>query len=426
MAWSDDRRIGESDAGALIRRGSLEQTQGNLEDAESLFRDALRALEDSSTPDDPALIGALNALGQLLVDRGAFEEAESLLTRALDLSEAAARTARKRIADLQVEAAKESRVSTPRRSAPAVPPSPLVDQPQNESRPIVGASQLPAVLVPWTDELAIVREEIESGSHAVIGGGAPWSNTFATRSSTLIAVAAGVVVLAALGVKQLGSKPEPNTFVEAEPFNPAARSERQAVAAAAIPGIASQTPLDSLAVTARKDVVGGASPPSAPVALSRVANAVASSPRRPGGVVDVRAGNRTATPRRDSVPARSTVPAMEKTPEPRARTESANAPAPNAPTSPTLIGAAPQPQYPESLRDQQIEGEVVVQFVVDETGRPDVSSMTVVRSPHALLTNAVRAVLPQFRFEPARTAPPQSIPRPETVRYAFTFRAPRR
>ena len=69
---------------------------------------------------------------------------------------------------------------------------------------------------------------------------------------------------------------------------------------------------------------------------------------------------------------------------------------------------------------------MVVQFVVDEDGRPDVSSMTVVRSPHVLLTNAVRAVLPQFRFEPARTAPPQSIPRPETVRHAFTFRAPRR
>jgi protein TonB len=98
----------------------------------------------------------------------------------------------------------------------------------------------------------------------------------------------------------------------------------------------------------------------------------------------------------------------------------------NAATSPTLIGTAPQPAYPEALRDQQVEGDVVVQFVVDENGRPDVSSMTVVRSPHVLLTNAARAVLPQFRFEPARSAPPQSAPRPETVRYTFTFRAPRR
>jgi TonB family protein len=122
----------------------------------------------------------------------------------------------------------------------------------------------------------------------------------------------------------------------------------------------------------------------------------------------------------DSVPQPLAPPAVEKAPEARAREVV------NAPTSPTLIGNAPQPQYPEALRDQQVEGEVVVQFVVDETGRPDMSSMTVVRSPHVLLTNALRAALPQFRYEPARTAPPQSSPRSETVRYAFTFRAPRK
>ena len=588
MAWSDERRIRESDADALIRRGTLEQGVGNLEEAESLFRDAFRALEHASAPDDPALIGTLSALGQLLADQGAFEEAESLLTRALDLSEtapgayddelpillhelsrlyilqsafgraeqpllrllaiteaqgegrpevatvlaslaavrhalgdytsaeqlyrqalnirertltpnhittaatmeslaetcaargrfaeavslcnralsiremtlgandASVRVARKRIADLQLEAPEESRVRTPPRSAPALPSSPPVDQPLMERRPIVGASRLPAVLIPWAHELTAVREEIESNSPAVVNDRAPWrsalATALATRSSTAIAVAAGVVVvLAVLGLKaQLDNKPDPRTFVEAEPLNPAANSVTQPVAAAAVATLASPAPLDTLAIASSRDVVGTVSPPVAaratsPNAVARElsrpqappasmpvaqppkrANAIAPSASRADVIPAGRAGNAPATPVTDSVPTRAAAPTVEKAPEARGRSESGNASTSNAPTSPTLIGTAPQPPYPEALRDQQVEGDVVVQFVVDENGRPDVSSMTVVRSPHVLLTNAVRAVLPQFRFEPARTAPPQSIPRPETVRYAFTFRAPRR
>jgi tetratricopeptide (TPR) repeat protein len=79
----------ELDADAPIRRGTPEITNRNPEDAESRFRDTLRALENTPEPDHPALIGTLSALSQLLVDQGAFEEAESFLTRALQLSETA-------------------------------------------------------------------------------------------------------------------------------------------------------------------------------------------------------------------------------------------------------------------------------------------------------------------------------------------------
>jgi len=89
VAWSEERGKSEADADALIRRGTLEQAGGNLQAAESLYRDALRALEHADAPSEPALVGTLNALGQLLVDQGAFDEAESMLTRALELSEAA-------------------------------------------------------------------------------------------------------------------------------------------------------------------------------------------------------------------------------------------------------------------------------------------------------------------------------------------------
>ena len=92
-------------------------------------------------------------------------------------------------------------------------------------------------------------------------------------------------------------------------------------------------------------------------------------------------------------------------------------------TQPVLIGSAPQPRFPESLRAQRMEGDVVVRFLVDETGRVEPSSMKVVRSPHELFTAAVRNVLPRFRFEPARTAPPESKPRSEWVQYSIQFAA---
>jgi TonB family protein len=86
-----------------------------------------------------------------------------------------------------------------------------------------------------------------------------------------------------------------------------------------------------------------------------------------------------------------------------------------------MLGSSPQPRYPETLRSQALEGEVVVRFLVNESGRVDPSTMIVVRSPHDLFTAAVRNVLSQFRFDPARTAAPESKPTPEWVQYNVQF-----
>ena len=59
-------------------------------------------------------------------------------------------------------------------------------------------------------------------------------------------------------------------------------------------------------------------------------------------------------------------------------------------TNAQLIGPMPKPYYPEFLRKNGIEGEVVVRFTVDESGHPDISSFEVVRSPHDALTDAKR------------------------------------
>jgi TonB family protein len=562
----------------MIRRGTLEQAEGNLEEAESLFRAALLATERASQPDEAALIGTMSALGQLLVARGGFEEAEHVLTRALDLAERAAgahdddlpillnelsrlyltqsafaaaeplllrllairqaqgeerpevatvlaslasvrealgdygdaeqlyrqalnirektltpnhittaatmeslaetcaarghfteavslctralamremtrganddsvRGARERIADLRGRASEESRVTTPPRSAPALQSLQPVAGPLTD-RKTIDASKPAVVLIPWASELAAVQEELESSSPVAIGAGAPWRSVIAakmgTRSSTAITATVGVVlVLAALGLRsQLGRKPSATGFVEAEPANPAA----QRIDTAALQTPSRTMPLDARVVTSNRDIPKTVPSPVASRATSPSTSAHELPPRsaprasvpvaqrhilppaisptisRPANNAAVAVASLPPTPpATDSVPDRSSS-TVDKGISTRRRSESDN-----APTAPTLLGTPPQPQYPDALRNQQVEGEVVVQFVVDENGQPDASSMTVVRSPHLLLTNAVRAVLPRFRYEPARTAPPRSTPRPETVRYAFTFHAPRK
>ena len=58
----------------------------------------------------------------------------------------------------------------------------------------------------------------------------------------------------------------------------------------------------------------------------------------------------------------------------------------------------PAPRYPDMLRSANVEGEVLAQFVVDTTGRADMSSFKVLKSSHDLFTNAVRSTLPNMRF----------------------------
>ncbi|HVD06000.1 MAG TPA: TonB family protein, partial [Gemmatimonadaceae bacterium] len=90
-------------------------------------------------------------------------------------------------------------------------------------------------------------------------------------------------------------------------------------------------------------------------------------------------------------------------------------------TSAKLRGELPQPVYPAYLRQVGVQGEVLVRFVVDENGRPDLSSLKVVRSPHEFLTDEVRRVIMRLSFDPARTEGPASKPRSEWVQMSFVF-----
>lgn len=63
----------------------------------------------------------------------------------------------------------------------------------------------------------------------------------------------------------------------------------------------------------------------------------------------------------------------------------------------------PTPPYPEGLRLANIEGEVLVQFVVDTMGRPDMRTFRILGPPRVYREFAVSVIetLPKMRFTPA-------------------------
>jgi outer membrane biosynthesis protein TonB len=66
-----------------------------------------------------------------------------------------------------------------------------------------------------------------------------------------------------------------------------------------------------------------------------------------------------------------------------------------------LAPGNPQPQYPATLLSSRTAGNVIVSIVVDTTGRADMTTFKVLESSHQLFSDAVREVLPNYRFIPA-------------------------
>ena len=65
------------------------------------------------------------------------------------------------------------------------------------------------------------------------------------------------------------------------------------------------------------------------------------------------------------------------------------------------IGADSPIKYPRTLRDANVSGVVLAQFVVDTNGRVEPGTFKALKSDHALFTQAVGDALPGMRFDPA-------------------------
>ena len=82
-----------------------------------------------------------------------------------------------------------------------------------------------------------------------------------------------------------------------------------------------------------------------------------------------------------------------------------------------LSGGAPA--YPAAMRATGIEGEVLAQFIVNEHGRAEVSSLRIVSSTNDQFAQSVRQALPKMRFVPAQL---RGRPVAQTVQQLFSFR----
>ena len=60
------------------------------------------------------------------------------------------------------------------------------------------------------------------------------------------------------------------------------------------------------------------------------------------------------------------------------------------------------PEYPSSLRESGVEGQVVAQFVVGENGRYQPGSLNIINSSNSAFTAAVKDALPRMKFSAAQ------------------------
>ena len=83
-----------------------------------------------------------------------------------------------------------------------------------------------------------------------------------------------------------------------------------------------------------------------------------------------------------------------------------------------LLAGSGRPTYPEALRNAGLAGEVNVQFVVDTTGRADMSTLAVLSSTNERFTEAVRRALERARFGAAEVG---GMKVRQVVRMPFVF-----
>lgn len=68
----------------------------------------------------------------------------------------------------------------------------------------------------------------------------------------------------------------------------------------------------------------------------------------------------------------------------------------------TLPNTCQAPRYPSALEAARVQGNVLVEFAVDTSGRADASSIRVLNSTHSGFENNAKAAVETCRFRPAR------------------------
>ena len=83
----------------------------------------------------------------------------------------------------------------------------------------------------------------------------------------------------------------------------------------------------------------------------------------------------------------------------------------------------PLPRYPEILSTSNVEGEVLVQFVVDTLGRAEMSTFKILKASNDLFGQEVKRVLPYYKFFAAEAGGHKVQ---QFVQLPFTFAKPKK
>jgi tetratricopeptide (TPR) repeat protein/outer membrane biosynthesis protein TonB len=458
-------------ATVLASLAFVHQSLGRHQSAEQLWTRVVEIREQTLAPNHLSVATALEHLADACTARGKISQALQLLQRAqlirevtLGKDHSSLRASRERVADLQLQASEDildvddsfaalPAPSRPRITAshgwtvpdavvmeqklPPVSAEPSVMLPAREEllpsleNGIAITSQQPAEAVPYREMILSMQSELEPGEEKV---------SLSERAAVLFAsvadlvrkrdrsvvtgVAAMTLVLVVVAGSRAWGKMEDSAVVGAPvdggvptalpayspaPTRPPVAAD-ESLNAAAARSLAAATVLNpsrsrvaERTVAARtrsnsQSVAPGASLPKAVnVNLDSVVSTMSAAANDVGAAI-------LSPP--SLVAAAGTRPSFrseERTPARRAR----------------LIGAMPVPRYPIQLA--QIGGEVRIRFMVDAVGQPMMGTFSVISSPDALLTTAVRNVVPRMRFEPARTEGPESKPTSEWVETVFRF-----
>lgn len=398
-------------ATALTGLALVKRALGDDVTAEQHFRDALRIREGALPPHHMATIVTMEQLAETCAARDKLYEALALLERALPTREAAlgadhatVRALRSRIAELDLRLTETTLMST----ETAVTPSTQRAASPEADLPAASTVSAPAAAVAPRPSGAIRRPRRMRLA------------LFASAGVTVIALASvGLGArsrgpLAGDGSSSVG--PVARLASDTTPSNAKGAVRGVATMEAVMRPMAARSVSDTSAAiiqagTPMSEAPAPAPAPRLPIAPKNLAAVTARLVARTNVDSIVRASTKLDRAlASDQIGTSGGITASSHVDDAGAKPAA-------------LIAPAPLPRFPEELRSQWTESEVVVRFRVDERGHVDVSSMKVLKSDHELFTAAVRNALPRFRFEPARSAAPASKPVSDWVDFRVRFAA---
>lgn len=457
-------------ATVLASLAMVRQALGHHDEAESMWRSVLAVRERTLAPNHFATAMAMEHLADACAARGKLTEALELLRRATTMREVtlgathpSVRVARDRIADLQLQGSdafsavtEPSRpyLSAPRRQesrneyslfipaaaaasadAPARPPQAFV-LPSDGALALQesSAARAPTGLALSAQAgLASIQAELEaSGQHEdddleddpdTYAKGGTMAGLLA-RGRAPIVVSGSVAAILLLGAFAVRSRA--SVRADAAAMSPATTAASPRVVQTS-DGRADTTTFAASVRAPEAPATHSAAP--APIPAPKHESSVQETPtvRKEAPLVapsvrKVVLGNLDALTRSIKTPAveSASFPVHLAGDDPK-RQLVGSIDAPAELVRAQLIGPAPQPRFPEILRDRKIDGDVVVRFTVDAQGRPVPSSIVVVRSPHDLLSDVVRRVIPSMRFEPAHRATIGAPTQADEIQMSFQF-----